>query len=63
VSKHAARISCSARRRQPEEIPAAVLFLAIDASDYMLGSELIVDGESPNFEGNDCRYSASGRFP
>jgi NAD(P)-dependent dehydrogenase (short-subunit alcohol dehydrogenase family) len=29
---------------QPQDIAAAVLFLASDSSSYMLGAEIVVDG-------------------
>jgi NAD(P)-dependent dehydrogenase (short-subunit alcohol dehydrogenase family) len=32
------------RMGKPEEIASAVLFLASDASSYMLGSEIVIDG-------------------
>lgn len=32
------------RPAQPEEVSAAVLFLASDAASFMTGSEMVVDG-------------------
>lgn len=44
---YAERVGCQVpigRMGKPEEIAAAVLFLASDASGYMLGAEIVIDG-------------------